>query len=125
GGRRAEVPRARYVPAAIPGTAGACQPVPLGRLLVRPAEPVSREQPVENLPVPVGAGGPNSQNRLRCVGPPLALRTMRDEPPYFTDPWGWMIRGGGGGGVICGGREESLNSDEALTTSGRMGNAGF
>ena len=52
--RGTEAPRARDLPAAVPGTAGARQPVPLGRLLVRPAEPAGREHAVASLAVPVG-----------------------------------------------------------------------
>ena len=84
-----EAPRARDVPAAVPGTGGARRPVPLGRLLVRPAEPAGREHAVESLAVPVGAGEPGS-GRVAPHGYPAAGRSRSTARPPAGTTRAWV-----------------------------------
>ena len=66
-----------------------CQPVPLGRLLVRPAEPAGREHAVESLAVPVGAGEPGS-GRVAPDGRPAAGETRSTARPPVGTTRAWV-----------------------------------
>ncbi len=67
---RTEAPRAGNLPAAVLGPRAPGQPVRLGRLVVRPAEPDGREHAFGDLAVPIGARARMMDGSLPTVTPP-------------------------------------------------------